>query len=196
MTVCTVADYREATGDRVSADDDVVAALAKAQGRVEEKLERLLDDGEHTEALPVDDDGRVWPSAFPVLAVTSPTPATIDGDGFSVKVGVGLPAFALVDWEAFPSMSPRSRTTASVTYTGGPWAACPQELKDVICEVAHRRLRPANTAGVPAGATSVSMGGTASQSFSGGALGGSSALTPEILATLQPHMHPHSRRFD
>lgn len=203
MTVCTLEDYRGATGDRVSLDADVLTALDAAQRRVEDLLERKLDDGEHTESLPVDDDGMVWPAGFPVAAVTVPADATVQPDGFAVKV-TSSPVGGLNPVQAWqwltgspdPAPAAGQRPALLVTYTGGPGIDTDQELKDIICEVAARRLRPANTVGVPAGAQAVAMGGTASQSYSGRMLGGSASLPPEICAALHPHMHPHSRRMD
>lgn len=197
--IATYDDYVAVTGDHVTSQADAEAALARAQRRAEELCERLFDAQERTEALTPDTDGVLWPSAYPVTAV--PDGYRIDADALSVSTGAtpserdlfsdiwGIPLEALPGYVA-PSPVP-------LTYTGGyaPGAA-PQGLVDAICELASRYVAPADTRGVPAGVTSVTISGDASQSYSGRALGGSSGVPSSLRMQLRAYLHVQARSAD
>lgn len=185
--IATVADYRKVTGDAFPDDATVTANLARAQDKVEERTGRKFDLAARTESLPAI-DGLAWPSAYPVISVALPAGATVTDDGLAVKIA---PTNWLNDPALVPFTSGMTPPQYLVTSTGGyaPGAA-PIDLIDVICEVAQRYAIPANTAAVPAGATSISVNG---QSVSGGVLGGSSALTPALKNAIRRFNHISQR---
>jgi hypothetical protein len=203
--IATVADYRLVTGDAATSDPDVTAALERAQARAEELCEREFDLQSRTETAPIDADGHIWPLAYPITAVTVPDGATIADDGFSL-LGPGAVGFAdlFEDVWGFPvDQLPGSGSTGltartvPTSYTGGyaPGSA-PQGLVDAICELASRYAAPADTRGVPAGVTSVTTGGAATQSFSGRALGGSSGIPASLRAQIRLYRHVQARSAD
>lgn len=177
--------YRDITGDTFTADDKVLRMLARAQGKAEEITGRLFDRLERTESLPVDDQGKVWPSAYPIAdPVASPSSATVTDDGMSIRVSDGA-----AWWAGLPtgwSLSERPRY--AVTYTGGydGIVTPPTSLVDAICELAHRYCNPADTTTVPAGATSL---GASGQSVAGPRLGGSASVPPALRAELLKFQH-------
>lgn len=200
--IATLADYRLVTGDTVTLDATVTTLLARAQARAEELCGREFDAAARTETLPVDDDGRVWPIAYPVTAVTAPVGATPDTDGIGVvTTSAGDFSGLFEDVWGFPVTAlPGSGldvTTVAVTYTGGyALGTAPQGLVDAVCELASRYAAPADTRGVPAGVTSVTLGGDASQSYSGRALGGSSGVPSALRQQILRYRHAHARRAD
>lgn len=179
------ATYKRVTGDTFSAEADAVAALTRAQERAEEVTGRLFDRGERTETLAADDQGKVWPSAYPIAdPVASPSGAVVADDGLSIKVA-GSTAW----WQGLPAgVILAERPRYAVTYTGGydGTIKAPTGLVDAICELAHRYLNPADTTTTPAGATSLGAGG---QSVAGRRLGGSASLPPALRAELLKYQH-------
>lgn len=155
--------YRALTRDTASDDIDVEEAIVDAQDLLEEYLGRPLETAERTEELAPDRGGMIWPAATPI---TEAEGWTIDGLGL---VGTSV---------AFPDV-----VTTSVTYTGG-WArpdygeeeapegvpVLPTCLQRDLALAAYRLLHPtiATLAGVPTGASSVSLGDA---SISGEGLG-------------------------
>jgi hypothetical protein len=187
------ATYKLVTGDAITAEATALANLARAQRRAEDATGRLFDKVERTETLPII-DGKVWPSAYPVVSVSVPSTATVDASALSISTGVT--DLADVYAEVFSERCPwaADRSYLLVTYIGGyELATAPVGLVDAICEIAQRYSMPANTVGVPAGATSVQVGG---QSYSGGTLGGSGALPLSIRNTLTKFQHIAQRMAD
>lgn len=181
------ATYKLVTGDTFSSQTDAEAALTRAQSKAEEITGRLFDKVERTETLPIMDDGKVWPKAYPVASVSVPTTAVLTDDGQSVLVS------AMAWWQGLPiGMTLHERPTALVTYIGGydSTTPAPTGLVDAICELAHRYRNPADTTTLPAGARAV---GATGQSVSGGRLGGSSQLPPELRDTIRGYRHVKSR---
>lgn len=182
--------YKNVTGDTFTAQATVEANLLRAQSRVEGRTGRLFDLAERTESLPVH-DGKVWPSAYPVASVSLPATATVTDDKLSINV-------LTTSWQDDPALVAFSETADPpynlITYVGGYAAgAAPVELVDIVCEIAQRYGQPANTAGLPAGASSVSAGG---QSYAGATLGGASALPPHLKQAIRAFDHPNKRAAD
>jgi hypothetical protein len=185
------ATYKLVTGDRFSAEADVVAALARAQSKAEERTGRHFDLLERTESLAVDEGGFVWPSAYPVTGVSLPTTATVGDDGMSIKTGTVSWQDAVSD--LLPAVVSRAgRPRVLVTYTGGyaTPADVPTGLTDAISELAQRYLNPADTSTIPAGATAV---GATGQNISGGKLGGAASIPPALRQELDRFEHISKR---
>lgn len=182
------ATYKIVTGDTFSSQADAEAALARAQRKAEDIAERLFDKMERTETLPADDQGKVWPKAYPVESVSVPSTAVLADDGQSISV-----AGDTTWWQGLlPGSSLSQRPRYAVTYVGGYDTATPAPtgLQDAICELAHRYRNPADTTTLPAGARAVAATG---QSASGGRLGGSGQVPPELRDTIQQFRHIVSR---
>jgi hypothetical protein len=143
----SVAGYRVRTGDETTAASAVSGALVEAQSLLEEELRRLLPLEERTEHMVIDNRGKVWPKAYPlVLCATN----TIDGRSL---------LNAIPDFNQFVAMVGLTQTTirATITYTGGFDASTlPLTLAHAIYDVAGALV--AADAPVPAGATSMSVG--------------------------------------
>lgn len=204
--IATVADYRLVTGDTVTLDADVTVALGRAQVRAEELCERQFDLSARTETAPIDKDGHIWPLAYPITAVTVPAGSTIADDGLSILSPGAVTSTGFADlfedvWgfpvDQLPGSHFTPARTVPTSYTGGyaPGTA-PQGLVDGICELASRYVVPADTRGVPAGVTSVTTGGAATQSFSGRALGGSSGIPASLRAAIRAYRHVQARSAD
>lgn len=180
--------YVSVTGDTFTDQAKVLTNLVRAQGKIEELTGRQFEAMERTESLPVI-DGQVWPSAYPITAVSAG--GTLRGDGLAVLVtatgNAWLDQFA-------PAPDPAPRTYVSVTYTGGfaPDSA-PSRLTDAICELAQRYSTPANTAAVPAGVMNVGING---QSYSGKRLGGPASIPQALLNEIHAFDHIASRMAD
>lgn len=204
--IATVADYRLVTGDTATPDPDVTVALGRAQARAEELCEREFDLQARTETAPIDKDGHIWPLAYPVTAVTVPAGSTIADDGFAILGPGAVTSSGFADlfedvWgfpiDQLPGSTFVQARNVPVSYTGGyaPGSA-PQGLVDAICELASRYAAPADTRGVPAGVTSVTTGGAATQSFSGRALGGSSGIPASLRSAIRAYRHVQARSAD
>lgn len=153
MAICSVEVYRALTGDLESYDGDVADMLVRVQGVVEGRTRRHFDSGTYTETLPVLADGKVYPSAVPLVSATGYS-ATQVGPTW-IQVGISD------SWRG---------DEVTVTYIGGyDEDAMPPELQLLVAQIA-RRLLPASVpaAAVPAGATSVKVGDV---SYSGPLLG-------------------------
>lgn len=183
------ATYKLVTGDTFSSQADAEAALARAQSKAEEITGRLFDKAERTETFAADDQGKVWPSAQPIAAVSSPTTAAITDDGLSIMV-VSSGSWWLTQGWWGDALSERPRY--AVTYTGGYDGSTPAPtgLVDAICELAHRYRNPADMSTTPAGATSLGAGG---QSVAGRRLGGSASLPPALRAEFLKFRHISGR---
>lgn len=180
------ATYKLVTGDTFSSQADAEAVLARAQSKAEEITGRLFDKTARTETLAADDQGKVWPSAYPVAAISSPTDATVADDGQSILVS------STAWWQGLATVVPLSelaeRPRYAVTYTGGydSTTPAPVGLVDAICELAHRYRNPADMSTVPAGATSL---GASGQSVAGPRLGGAASVPPALRVQLLKHQH-------
>lgn len=192
--IATWADYKEVTGDTATAEGLVNSRLLRAQRRAEDFTGRLFDQVERTESLPII-DGKVWPKAYPVVSVSLPETAAVAPDSLSIDSGQTSVVDALSDVLGLnEARITGDRPQLLVTYVGGyAVGTAPEGLVEVICEIAQRYSLPANTVGVPAGATSVQVG---KQSYSGGALGGSSKLPLSIRNELTKYRHIRLRMAD
>src|SRR4051812_36827124 len=90
------ATYKAVTGDVFTSQAQAEACLARAQRTIESRTGRLFDQAERTESLPVS-DGKVWPSAYPLVSVSVPDTASVDGDGLSLSTGTTDLASTLVN---------------------------------------------------------------------------------------------------
>jgi hypothetical protein len=190
--IATVADYRNVTGEAFPPDPTVLVNLQRAQSRVEDLTERLLDTAVRTESVEVR-DGKAYPKAYPVTAVTTPATSVPSPDGKYIVTNT-------TNWQdQISQMLGASDVLADpvfvlFTYTGGYAAGqAPVGLVEAICELAQRYGQPANTAAVPAGVNSVGLG---NQSYSGGTLGGSSKIPPALKADIRRYRHIVSRMAD
>jgi hypothetical protein len=189
--IADYATYTLVTGDVFTDPVTVAAALERAQQRVEGMTGRKLEQGAYTESL-AQRDGLVWPSATPVVSVSLPDSAAVAENGISITV---TSSNWLSDPTLVPFLSNQPTSYLLVTYVGGYASAAdaPVELIDCICELAQRYCLPANTAAIPAGATSVSVNG---QAFSGAQLGGASSIPPALKKRIHAFDHIDKRMAD
>lgn len=167
--------YQAITGDTSSATASVETAIADAQGLLEDQLGRPLELDERTERLRVFPDGRVYPSATPLVSV--PTGATISG----ASIIDGTPAGSFL----------RPADFAEVTYTGGFDPAeddrssvtyVPVDLARAIAWAAKAILSPASFGDIPAGATSATVGDVSLSWGPGGSPGtGVVGFSPQLV---------------
>lgn len=164
MTICTLATYRKLTGDMVTYDGDAVQALADAQTEIERLTERFFEQATVTETLPIRDTYRVYPSRYPVTAVTAPAGGLTD-DGIGIYVGpqnndvstggfealrgggysgytLGTGPFVAYSGTPGPSLT---LSTATVSYTGG-YTTMPVDLQRLNAEMAMIILYPQSPA--------------------------------------------------
>lgn len=153
--ICTLQRYRTFTGDYLNYDGDVTEALAQAQTEIEERTERKFEQATRTETIVVRSNGRVYPSAYPVTAVSSPSDAVLDTPAVIVNTPLHREVqsgdFELVARNRFGSAHPYDWTlspfvnggpvTQAVTYTGG-YATVPIELQRLNAEMAQYILAP------------------------------------------------------
>jgi hypothetical protein len=162
VTICTLAAYRRMTGDLITYDADVVQTLADAQAEIERLTGRFFEQAAVTETLEILDGYRVFPSRYPVTAVTAPAGALTD-DGIGIYVGpqnndvaTGFGALAgggyggyvgtgnFVAYTGAPTV-PLTLNTATVSYTGG-FATIPIDLQRINAEMAMIMLYPESPA--------------------------------------------------
>lgn len=170
--ICSVLNYQRITGDSASDPAAVTTALQEAQRTIEDRTDRFFEQVSRTETLPVREGGRLYPRGLPLVSVTSPSGASIDGQAIVGASGSWLdPDLAL--------NPPVGRTARSaVTYVGGyAPEEMPTEIVAAVAELAYLALHPVLLVGVPAGVTSISFG---SQSYSGASLGGVAQLPAHI----------------
>lgn len=159
----TIARYKALTGDTVSGDVSISAAIEDSTDRLEERLDRPLREASRTEQVFADRSARVYPHAIPITAAPGYTI-----DGYSL--------IGFWPWPQWDLIGPN--TTPVVTYTGGwversanPTATnrLPTFIEEDIAWAAWALLHPtaADDAAYPIGATSVSLG-DASVSFGPG----------------------------
>lgn len=147
MRVVDTETYALYTGDRSTDADTVEEALDDAIQLLEERLDRTLALGTHTERLPVvaeADTGThvVYPACVPLVSTTA---GTIRGNairGVTRDGGV----FSIGDW-------------ATVTYLGGFTPdTLPIAIRRDICGAARKLLDTQTPSVVPAGAKVVRVG--------------------------------------
>lgn len=178
----SVYTYRLVTSDTVSGVSAVAEALDDALALIEERLDRTLPHGVHTETLRVSSTGMVYPKASPVTAVSIPAVSASSIQGAGVLVGL-VDLYPVVNWsDATPAV-------ATVTYEGGytidgatGTTKLPVKLRNAICRTAYNALHAAPLVGVPAGATSVHVGDAG---FSGNVLRALDPLDDGILRDIR-----------
>jgi len=170
VTICSPDQYRAITGDQISSDDAVMAALDRAQRDCEDYTERQWELIERTETLEVHTGGYVYPSAYPIQSVSAPAQATIEGSQISLG-GQATQSFASL-------LGVSTSPYAEVTYVGGyADADMPNKITEAVAELAEYKLNPPTSVGIPAGATSVTTSG---QGVSGHRLAGASGIPGHV----------------
>lgn len=178
----SVDDYQRFTSDLTPSAPAVTGAIVTAQQLVDEHCKRHFAYGSYTETLPVSSNGRVYPKATPVEAVTSPSGTSLAG---SAVRGAGAA------WSLFDPLTGATTRTVELTYTGGyqPYGtasgvtpALPAKLALAIAKVAYNLLHPVVLAGVPSGTTSASVGDVSVSSSTGRDLSGLSDAVDESTA--------------
>jgi hypothetical protein len=160
----TVARYRAITGDLLTLDVTVTAAIELAEEDLAEALERPLAEGTRTERMIPTRDGWLWPKATPIVDAPD---RTINGLGLEPV------------WNGWPC-----RDAVDVTYTGGwvertanPTATnrLPLCIEEDLAWAARRSMCPdadgIDVDAIPAGATSVRLGDAAVTFAGDGAAG-------------------------
>lgn len=182
MTIATLADYRELTGDNYSTSEAVTAMLPRTEAIVVRRTERHWVLATYTEELRLYQDGLVYPSDTPITAVINPAGGTISGNGKAI--GSGSWTWPTINLE--PDFFTQAEyPTVTVTYTGGyAPGQFPEELVAAQCELTLYKLSPPQMVGVPAGTQQIRVS-TKGQGFAGVRMGGSSAIPPSIRATLR-----------
>lgn len=149
----TIARYRDITNDNDSSSAVVEDALTDAQALLEEEIRRPLEQGTRTERCRVFPEPRgatVYPSAIPVISVSNPSGASIEGH--AVVGG----EYGTESWSAY----------VTVTYVGGFDPASisgdvdyvPRTIERAIAWAARALVDPDTFASVPSGATSATVG--------------------------------------
>jgi hypothetical protein len=153
MTLLSPADYRVMTGDMTNLDSDVDAALVTAQQQLEEYLGRgyadstgwngRLEFGTYTDIVRLHNDGRAYPLAIPITAVTSPVGAIVRDDYVMGLWPAQNPLWDILyepymygpggaggDWDTTSPIT-------TITYSGGyTSASCPRKLRQAIADLA------------------------------------------------------------
>jgi hypothetical protein len=157
--IVTVATYREITEDTTTLDTLVSARLEDAVDRLEELLDRPLEQASRSELMIPMRDGTLMPRANPVIA--APSGWIVDGN---VLIG-GV----LIAW---PDPLNPLIPGPTLTYTGG-WVErnanpnatnrLPWSIVEDLCWYAWHLGQTRRTAAIaaPAGATSVRLGDAA-----------------------------------
>lgn len=178
-SLVTAARYRSVTLDTSSAEATVTAALERAEALVEEYLRRPLASTSRTETVRFAGDGRVYPAATPITAVTGGYVIVVGGQAISGAPIDAAPSFPSFGETTYPA-------TATITYTGGYDASSlPETIAEVISWAAHRRLHTGALTSVPAGATAAAVGDV-SVSFGPRGASSSGRLTEDDEAALAP----------
>lgn len=180
--------YQMVTTDRTSGVSAVVEALNDALTLIEERLDRTLPHGEHTETLRVSSTGMVYPKGSPITAVSDPAVSATSIQGAGVLVG-SVDLYPAVNWsDSLPA-------AVTLTYTGGytidgagGTTKLPIKLRNAICRAAYNVLHATPLVGVPAGATSVHVGDAG---FSGKTLRTLDPLDDGILRDIHGYRRQH-----
>lgn len=156
--------YLRFTGDRASAGTDVTLALTDALAAVDEHCNRTFAYGTYTETLYVYPDGKVYPSATPLVEVINPAgQANIQGAGVWIGWWDPFPVLAATAWSAQAGYPPQTTLTYSGGYqpygvTDGPTPQVPVKIARVVAQLAYKGLHPLQLPDVPAGVNSVHVG--------------------------------------
>ncbi len=173
--------YRTVTKDTTSADADIIQALADATRLAEDVCNRTLGQATYSESLRVYRDGKVYPTATPLVSVMSPVSAGVLIQGAGIHLGTSFTA-PMVTVAGFGGAIPPQTT---VVYVGGYTAATlPVTLGRALARIAWHMLHPVILDGVPAGATSVHVGDTSVS----GTLTAIAATDAGIVADLGPYI--------
>jgi hypothetical protein len=160
--IATLKDYRRITKDMTSYDGDILIELTAAQNYVEDFTERKFESATRAETLYQYSDGKVYPSATPIISVDTPVDATIIGNAISTFV-YAFPD-PIINWHSMYtisnvySLSRPERPTIDVVYTGGyEEGQIPEDIIRIVCKIANLSLNT-SLIQVPAGATSIKTG--------------------------------------
>ena len=144
--------YRQLAKDFTSYDGDCTNAIEQAQALAEQETGRIgFDQAVYTETCQVFSNRKAYPSAYPISAVSAPTGATFDAKSVSVSSSLGLDFILGYPWGV-------QTYSQLISYTGGyPSGTAPKDLQQAVARIA-KNLLPADTDGIPHGATSISVG--------------------------------------
>lgn len=193
MSLASIAQYRMVTNDLTTEDYKVTSALADAQNQIEEFCQREFDQAQRTETLRLYPNGRVYPKAFPLVSVLNMAGAMIDG--WAVLLGYGyqwattglnpfVSGFGADTWAWTPQIT--------MTYTGGyAPGLIPPSVTRAACQVTYDLLHPVMMAGVPTGATSITVGDTSIS----GPFGSIGSFRPHVRNALMRYRRPQVVSF-
>jgi len=174
------AGYRTVTKDTTSVDADIIQALVDATRLAEDVCNRTLGQATYSENLRVYRDGKVYPTATPLVGIVSPVSAGVLIQGAGIYLGT-FHSTPMVTVAGFSGAIPPQTT---VVYVGGyTQATLPVTLARALARIAWHMLHPVVLDGVPAGATSVHVGDTSV----GGPLMALAATDAGILTDLGPY---------
>lgn len=174
--ICGLQAYRRITRDRESFDGDVLDALVAAQKIVQRRTDRFFERGTYTETLLTHPDGRVYPRGLPLVSVSSP--ANVKVEGAAIFGGVSIFNDVLINWQGLQSNPP-----LQVTYVGGYLPEdMPEEIVQVVAEIAYISTTSMHLVDVPTGVTSVSVGDV---SYTGKSELGKAGLPERIKSVLR-----------
>jgi len=156
--------YVRWTGDTTSNPSDVTAALADAEAAVDEHCHRTFAYGSYTETLYIYPDGKVYPSATPLVAVTNPAGQwSIQGAGVWIGWWDPYPILANTYSSAQGGYPPQT----TITYTGGyqaygittgPTPGLPVKVARAIAQLAWKSVHPIQLPNLPGNVNSVHVG--------------------------------------
>ena len=188
-TLLTVERYQFITGDTLSSDDDVEAAIADALDESARKCNRTWLYGRYEEILYLYKNGMVFPSATP-LDVNQPivsgseifNPADEVNNTASVIQGAGIWVgwFTPLPW--MPVWTGVIPPQTQVIYWGGyTQATVPNALARLWARIAWHVLHPVKMTGLPLGAKSTGVGGVSV----GGDLSSMTLIDPQLRRDLR-----------
>lgn len=156
--------YARWTGDTTNAGAELAEALMDAQQQADQLCNRVFAYGQYKETLYIYQDGKIYPSATPLVSVDNPSgQSSIQGVGVWVGWWDPYPILANT-YSSFVGGYPPQTT---ITYTGGyqpygtstgPTPPIPGKVARVIAQLAWKTLHPVELPDVPAGVNSVHVG--------------------------------------
>lgn len=207
MPLVTAEQYQEVTTDTATPIPRVESLIQEAIEDLSKKCGRTFAYGQYTEAQYLYPNGMVYPSATPI-DVTQVISAAVEGnsniydpasdDPFSSIVqgdGVWVGWFSPLPWMPYYTGVIPPQTI--LTYYGGwqnsltanpPAMALPSGVLRMICRLVYIRANPVLLNGLPAGVTSMSVGGV---SIAGPHMSLFMEEDPDLRRMIKRWRHPH-----